>query len=89
MAPIDDSVNGVWSGISQEFVVLDQFAAAPGQGGGGGRHLARAKSQRGFHDPAEERAGLGTGAEPGRVLFLYMPGRAGGLFEELAGHSDV
>jgi len=30
-----------------------------------------------------------TGAEPGRVLFLYMPGRAGGLFEELAGHSDV
>ena len=30
-----------------------------------------------------------TGAETGRVLFLYMPGRAGGLFEELAGHSDV
>lgn len=25
-----------------------------------------------------------TGAEPGRVLFLYTPGRAGGLFEELA-----
>lgn len=24
-----------------------------------------------------------TGAEPGRVLFLYTPGRAGGLFEEL------
>ena len=30
-----------------------------------------------------------TGAETGRVLFLYTPGRAGGLFEELAGHSDV
>lgn len=30
-----------------------------------------------------------TGAEPGRVLFLYTPGRAGGLFEELAGHVDV
>jgi quercetin dioxygenase-like cupin family protein len=30
-----------------------------------------------------------TGAEPGRVLFLYMPGRAGGLFEELAGRTDV
>src|SRR3954451_23924057 len=30
-----------------------------------------------------------TGAEPGRVLFLYMPGRASGLFEELAGHADV
>jgi len=30
-----------------------------------------------------------TGAETGRVLFLYMPGRAGGLFEELAGHSEV
>jgi mannose-6-phosphate isomerase-like protein (cupin superfamily) len=24
-----------------------------------------------------------TGAEPGRVLFLYAPGRAGGVFEEL------
>src|SRR4051795_13262476 len=30
-----------------------------------------------------------TGVETGRVLFLYMPGRAGGLFEELAGHADV
>src|SRR6202030_2934881 len=30
-----------------------------------------------------------TGAEPGRVLFLYTPGRAGGLFEELAGHVGV
>ena len=30
-----------------------------------------------------------TGAEPGRVLFLYMPGRAGCLFEELAGHADI
>src|SRR5215211_2310703 len=29
------------------------------------------------------------GAVTGRVLFLYMPGRAGGLFEELAGHTDV
>src|SRR5215212_8000517 len=28
-----------------------------------------------------------TGAETGRVLFLYMPGLAGGLFEELAGHT--
>ena len=25
-----------------------------------------------------------TGAEPGRVLFLYTPGRAGGFFEEMA-----
>jgi quercetin dioxygenase-like cupin family protein len=30
-----------------------------------------------------------TGAEPGRVLFLYMRVRAGGLFEELACHDDV
>jgi quercetin dioxygenase-like cupin family protein len=30
-----------------------------------------------------------TGAAPGRVLFLYIPGRAGGLFEELAGHTDI
>src|SRR3954451_23594735 len=30
-----------------------------------------------------------TGAETGRVLFLYMPGRAGGLFEELAGDTGV
>ncbi len=30
-----------------------------------------------------------TGAESGRVLFLYTPGRAGRLFEELAGQSDV
>jgi quercetin dioxygenase-like cupin family protein len=29
-----------------------------------------------------------TGAETGRVLFLYTPGRAGRLFEELAGHSE-
>ena len=30
-----------------------------------------------------------TGAESGRVLFLYTPGRAGRLFEELAGHSEI
>src|ERR1044071_2797641 len=30
-----------------------------------------------------------TGTETGRVLFLYMPGRAGGLFEELAGRTGV
>ena len=30
-----------------------------------------------------------TGAEPGRVLFIYTPGRAGGLFEELAGDVNV
>src|SRR5499426_234236 len=30
-----------------------------------------------------------TGAETGRVLFLYTPGRAGRLFEELVGHSEV
>lgn len=30
-----------------------------------------------------------TGAASGRVLFLYAPGRAGRVFEELAGHSDA
>ena len=30
-----------------------------------------------------------TGSEPGRVLFLYTPGRAGGLFEEMAGRTGV
>src|SRR4051812_28411881 len=30
-----------------------------------------------------------TGAEPGRVLFLYMPVRAGGLFEERGGSTGV
>src|SRR5437868_12871164 len=29
-----------------------------------------------------------TGAEAGRVLFLYAPGRAGGLFEEMAERAD-
>jgi len=29
-----------------------------------------------------------TGAEAGRVLFVYTPGRAGGLFEEMAERAD-